>query len=345
MALGPHGVLTPAQARTRAQEILSAVRMGRDPAKDREVAREALTLRQFADRFIEEDAKPRSKPSTVRQYQKLLDGHILPRLGSKKLGEITRVDAQDLHSSIRGHPFQANRAVGLLRTMLNVAVRWGQIAEGPNPCRHVKYFPEPKRERFLSDDEIGRLGKALREVAQKSPDNALGVAAIRLLALTGARRNEILTLRWDFVDWTRRELQLPDSKTGKKAIALNAPARQILRELQELAGGSPWVFPGSRDGEHRKDLKGPWYAARTAAGLEGLRLHDLRHTYASVGARSGLGLPLIGAILGQSQATTTERYSHLDNDPVHAANEAVGARIAAHLDATESGEIVHLGKK
>ena len=164
-------------------------------------------------------------------------------------------------------------------------------------------------------------------------------AALRLLLFSGCRLREILNLRWEHVDFERGLLFLPDSKTGRKTVILNAPALAVLNELERIG---PYVVPGDDPQNPRPDLKRPWTAVTTQADLKGVRLHDLRHTYASFGAGGGLGLPIIGRLLGHSQASTTARYAHLDNDPLRRASEAIAGRIAAALDGNRKAPSVPL---
>jgi integrase len=184
-----------------------------------------------------------------------------------------------------------------------------------------------------------RVGRDRRRLHSELP---AGVAALRLLIFTGARVSEILNLRWENVDFERGLLRIPDSKTGAKTIQLNAPALELLAKRYEGRGDSRWVIPGEVPGERLVNLGKIWRRVRKRAELEDVRLHDLRHSFASVGAAAGLSLPLIGALLGHRQASTTQRYAHLADDPVRNASELVGARIAAALDGHEDGELVEI---
>jgi integrase len=194
----------------------------------------------------------------------------------------------------------------------------------------VERYRERKVERFLSEDELGRLGRALAQADRDGTPSPASVAAIRLLVLTGMRLGEVLTLRWENVDLKRSLIQLHDSKTGPKLIPLNAPAVEVLRGLDRR--GSPWVIPGSRPGAHLVNLSKPWARIRAAARLEAMRLHDLRHSFASIGVGTGLGLPIIGKLLGHTQAATTQRYAHLADDPLRQASEAIGRRLSEALE-------------
>jgi integrase len=225
--------------------------------------------------------------------------------------------------------------------MMNLAEVWRMRPNGSNPCRHIKKYRENKRERYLSEAELARLGEALTEVDQDGTVMPSAVAAIRLLIFTGARLSEILTLRWDYVEHSY--LRLPDSKTGAKVIYLNPPASELLARLPRIVD-NPYVIPGNKPGARLVNLQKPWRLIRARAGLEDVRIHDLRHTFASIGAASGLSLPMIGKLLGHTQAATTERYAHLADDPVRAASEAIGQRIDAAMKGEATGADVVQGR-
>jgi integrase len=219
------------------------------------------------------------------------------------------------------------------------------VPVGFNPCRGIEHFPEEGRERYLTTLELAQIGEAIREAetiglpytvdatkpkAKHAPKegNPHAAAALRLLIFTGARLREILHLKWEHVDFERGLLLLPTSKTGKKTIVLNAPALAVLNALPRIGG---YVIAGTSVDSPRSDLKKPWKAVSTRAGLTGVRIHDLRHTHASVGAGAGLGLPIIGKLLGHTQSATTQRYAHLDNDPLKRASEHIGSRLATAM--------------
>jgi integrase len=225
--------------------------------------------------------------------------------------------------------------------MFTLAEKWGERPDGSNPCRHVEKYSEVKRERMLSADEFSRLAEALREPGRPP----YVVAAIKLLIFTGARLSEVLGLRWEWVEFERGEARLPDSKTGAKTLHLPAPALTVLAELPRVAG-NPFVIVGHVKGTHPVNIEKPWRAIRKSAGLDNVRLHDLRHAFASVAASSGMGLPIIGKMLGHTQAATTHRYAHLASDPVKAAATAVAGHIAAAMGEAPNGpgEVVPLRK-
>jgi len=317
-------------AREEARRLLGVVAAGADPAHSRAVINATPTVAEFAERYMREHAEPHKKPLSVREDRGNLRRAILPELGSLRLDQVTRADIARFHVARRGTPSNANRCLALLSHMFTMAERWGLRPDNSNPCRHVERFKENKRERYLSEAEMARLGTVLGQVEADGSQAAIAVAAIRLLVFTGCRVSEIKMLRWAHVNLAAGTMRLPDSKTGAKTVVLNAPARELLVGLPRIAG-NPYVIFGLRTGSYLADLEHPWQRIRARAGLDDVRLHDLRHSFASVGAASGESLFIIGALLGHTRATTTERYAHLSNDPVRAASEAIGARIAAAM--------------
>ena len=236
-------------------------------------------------------------------------------------------DIAVLHHDLRDTPYQANRTLGILSKMFNLAELWDMRPDGSNPCRHVKRFKEKKRERFLSDAEYQRLGAALKEIEADGSETPSAIAAVRLLMLTGCRLSEIQKLRWEHVDLEAGELRLPDTKTGAKVVYLGYPAIAVLRGINRQ-DGNPWAVAGRKPGSHLTDLQHPWRRIRARAGLDDVRIHDLRHSFASGGLLVGEGLPMIGKLLGHTQVQTTARYAHLANDPVKSAANRIASRIA-----------------
>lgn len=328
VTIGRFGQLTPEQARGLAQEMLADVRRGHDPADERRRERAAISVDELAARFLAEHVGAKRKKSTAVHYRSLIDCYLLPKHGSRKAHDFARADLARLHLSLQDRPYQANRLLAVVASMYSFGERHGLIPESCNPAARIERFLEARRERFLTTDELARLGEAFRQF-ESDGRFGTGIAALRLLLFTGARLREILHLRWEHVDLERGLLLLPDSKTGRKAITLNAPALAVLQSLERIG---TFVIPGANPDIPRADLKKPWAAVTEAASLQGLRIHDLRHSFASVGAGAGLGLPIVGKLLGHTQASTTQRYAHLDTDPVRRAADAIGATIAAALD-------------
>jgi len=339
--LGAHGKLTPEQARKLAQKKLGEVAEGGDPAEERRRGRQALTLRELATRFMNEHARPKKKPATIYRDERLLERLILPALGNRKIKSITRTDVAQLHNKIgQETPTQANRTLAVLSKMMTLAIQWG-LYEGENPCRHVERFKENKRERYLSQEELARLGAAINEAEESKQVSPTAAAALRLLTLSGMRVGEVLGLQWDWVDFQRGGIFFPDSKSGAKFTALGGPALELLGNLPRTAG-NPHVFPGQKLGRPLFSINKPWRLVRDRAGLKGVRLHDLRHTHASVGAAAGLSLPVIGALLGHTQAATTQRYAHLAANPVKQAADQVAILIDGAMRAPAKHKVVDI---
>ena len=297
-------------------------------------------MSELCERFMTEHAAVRNKAGTVYNYRWMIDRFIIPAVGAHKVPDITRADVDRLHRSLRHTPYQANRVRGLLSKIMNLAERWGMRPDGTNPTRHVEKYHEEKRERFLSADELARLGQILAAAERNRTEPASVIAAIRLLVLTGCRMSEILTLQWGWVNFERRCLELPDSKSGAKIIHLSAPALEILNGITR-SDDNPHVIVGAKPGRHLVNLEKPWRRIRKRAGLEDLRIHDLRHSYASIAAGMGEGLHMIGKLLGHSQAATTHRYAHLAADPVKDANERIAGAIFGMM-AGDLAQVVQL---
>jgi integrase len=365
MVLGSVGTLTSDEARAAAREILAAAALGDDPAAARSRARKIPTFRDFAERYLAEEAVSKLKPRTVVNYRIYLHKHAAPVIGSIKLDMVTLSDIAKLHQRIgQTKPMTANRIIECIGSVYRYAATCGLVKRGHNPAAHVEAFREQRRERFLTSEELARLGDAIREaettgipwevdgkkptakhIPKKNRTTNIGLhaaAALRLLIFTGARLREILWLKWNYVDFERGLLLLPDSKTGRKTIVLNAPALAVLSELPRVGA---YVIVGDNPDRSRHDLNRPWRLVSKRAGIDGVRLHDLRHTHGSVGAGAGLGLPIIGKLLGHTQASTTQRYAHLDADPLRRASEQIAGRIAAAMGETVGtrGKILPLG--
>lgn len=331
VTIGRHGApWTPESARKEALRLKGEVAAGQDPAEVRATDRRAPTMKELGKRYLAEHSEVKKKPLSVREDRRLLEKIVEPRLGNRKVIHVDRVEVSRFHHDLRKTPVQANRALALVSRMLNLSERWGLRPIGTNPCRLVERFRERPRERFLSEEELKRLGDALTEVEKDGTEPSAAVAAIRFLVLTGCRLSEALELRWEHVDMNRASLRLPDSKTGAKTVLLGAPARELLAALPRLEG-SPYVFPGRSAGRHLVGLQHVWMRLREKAKLPGVRMHDLRHSFASVGAMGGISLLMIGALLGHRQVATTQRYAHLSNDPVQAAAESIARTISAAM--------------
>ncbi len=336
-----------AAAREEAKELKKAVDRGEDPLAIVEADRGAKTVTDLVKQF-REDYLPKKRPSTVKNYNLLLDKFILPELRRHKVAEVTFSDVDGLHRKVTrgGAPYQANRSMAVLSKMFALAVKWGWRPD--NPARGIERNPEQKRHRYLSPAELARLIEALAKIEDQQ-----GANVVRLLILTGARSGEAMSATWDQFDLEEGVWTKPGSTTKQKTlhrVPLSAPARQLLIGIKEAAEAaakargkdmSAYAFPG-RGSEHRREIKYAWAEACIAAGIvtvqtvkgprgervevkPSARIHDLRHTYASLLASSGKSLPIIGALLGHTQPSTTARYSHLMDDPLREATEGIGA--------------------
>lgn len=328
--IAPTGALPCEQARTRAMAIIAAVKAGDDPAARRDADRAAITVKELAERFDREHISVRVKATTAKGYRRLLEKTILPALGRHRVIEVTRADIAKLHHDQRHIPYEANRCLEVVSKMFSLAEMWGLRPEGSNPRKHIKKYPEEKRERFLSPAELKRVGEVLREMEAEGIELPSAIAAVRLLMLTGCRLGEIMTLKWDHVDFAGGALRLPDSKTGAKVVLLGQAAVEALKKIYRVEGNS-WVIVGTKPGAHLTDLQPFWQRVRARAGLKDARIHDLRHTFASTAVAAGQGLPMIGKLLGHTQVQTTARYAHLAADPVRAAADQIAKTIAAAL--------------
>ncbi len=324
--IGLHGVLTPDTARTEAMKHLSDVRRGSDPASERDRRKASPTMKEFGKRFLEEHVASHCKPTTQAEYKRSVELFINPKLGSHRIIDVSRTEVVELHQSLKSTPYQANRTLGVLSVMFTVAHSWGVRTDGVNPCWKVKRYKEIKRERYLTSDELARLGKVLRESASE-PE---AVNCIRLLLLTGCRLSEIQKLKWEHIDLNANVLRLPDSKTGAKLVTIGKAAAEVFRSIIKVAG-NPYVITGQIEGQHLTDMQRPWRRLRKRAGLDDLRIHDLRHSFASDALQLGEDLPMIGKLLGHTQVQTTARYAHLKTDPIKAAADKVADAIAIAL--------------
>ena len=330
MSLGPSTVLTCEQARTRAIGIIAAARNGDDPAAERDAERKTITVKELAERFDKEHVSVRVKETTAKGYRRLIDRTILPALGRHRVTEVTRADIAKLHHDLRHIPYEANRCLEVMSKMFSLAEMWGLRPDGSNPRKHIKKYAEEKRERFLSPAELKRVGDVLREMEDEGIELSSAIAAARLLILTGCRLGEIMTLQWEHVDLPGRALRLPDSKTGAKVVHLGQPAIDVLTSIKKV-DKNPWVIVGTLPGARLTDLQPFWQRVRARAGLKDVRIHDLRHTFASTAVAAGQGLPMIGKLLGHTQVQTTARYAHLAADPVKLAADAVANTISHAL--------------
>lgn len=314
--LGHYPALTVEQARIKAGKTLTQVWDGKDPSAEKQAFAAAPDVAALSQRFQDTHCKDRLKPSTRKQYVYLLDKFIVPEIGRIKIADVTRADIANLQHKLAKNPDRANKVMVVLSKMFNLAEVWGLRQDGSNPCRHLQKFKEVRRERFLTADEMRRLGETLTMAEEAKLCSPYAIAAFRLLILTGARLGEIRDCKWDYVFLDRGIIRLPDSKTGPKIIHLGRTAIDLLRTLPRKPDNSYVICSSHRPNEPIYDLQTTWQKIRKWAQIEDVRIHDLRHTFASNAVTMGMSLPMIGRLLGHTQTQTTARYAHLAMDPV-----------------------------
>ena len=355
VTLGTYGRLTVDQAKAEVKKLTGRIANGEDPAGEkiaRRVAGKEATVKLLSDEYLDE-IRPKKKPRTIESYEMQLRLYILPALGKKPVADVTHTDVTRLHSSLSKTPVTGNRAVALISAFMGWCERRGYRTRNTNPCYGLEFYPEQSKERFLNIGEIARLSEALiraetvglptapsltykrkseatRKHRPKSvaliPANTFATNAIRFLLLTGWREQEALTLKWSQIDFDRKFAMLPSTKTGKSDRPLGAPVLLLLSAL-DREEGNPYVFPGAVKGQPLREIRRTWYAARHAADLDDVRLHDLRHTVASFAVGAGHSLFLTGALLGHSNPSTTKKYAHLADDARIATADAVSGDI------------------
>ncbi len=379
MTFAKVGDMTLDEARERARSLAGLVADGGDPATEEKRAGEVPTFADFAERFMAEHIRPRRKSGTVDSYERILKLHLVPALGSLQLTQVTPEIAVRLHNRLakprpvkvkrervvrrkgeeptkevvtvtveRGGKYQANRAMALLSAIYNRAEAWAVVPRGTNPVPGIERFEEKGRERLLSAEELAALGTALRKAEKTEPRVALDL--IRLLILSGARRDEIRTLKWSEVDLTGATLRLADSKTGAKVIHLPAPAVEVLQRQPRVKDKDvecEFVFPAMAKKKdqprgHFVGIARVWERIREVAGLADVRIHDLRHCFASTGVIGGESLLIVGKLLGHKHAMTTQRYAHLSADPVKQAGERIAATIQSALSGKPAAEVASI---
>lgn len=316
--IGAYPDWSVAAVREEAKRLKREIYLGLDPMEKRDEARRAPSVADLAERYVEEHL-PRKRPSSQRNDLSILERIVVPKLGRLRVADVRHGDIDSLHRSLKDTPYRANRVVALLSKMFNLAIKWDWRAD--NPAKGIERFPEERRVRYLTQEEIARLTKALSD-----HPNQIAANAIRFLLLTGARRGEVIQATWEELDLERGVWVKPSAHTKQRRehrVPLSAAAVALLQGMRRTSN-SAFVFPGRRPETALQDLKKSWKAIRRKASLENVRLHDLRHTYASILASSGLSLPIIGALLGHTQPNTTARYSHLFDDPLREATEHVG---------------------
>lgn len=333
VTVGRYGVMTLEEARTEARLQLSAVSRGSDPRQERDEGRSAMTVKDLVDRYMSDHCEGRCKASTIKAHQWLLDRFIIPAVGRRSIHELRHSDVDALHQSLKETRYNANRVLGLLKAMYGRARVWNLVDIHVDPTAGVRPFRETRRQRFLSMEELRKLAVTLDLAEQDGTISRIVGAAYRLLVLTGARLSEIQKLKWEEVDLANGLILLKEHKSdrhGAKAIPLSQAASRVLENIERIEG-NPYVFVGKIEKQHITDLQRPWRRIRASAGLVDVRIHDLRHTFASMGISVGGSLPIIGGLLGHRTPQATAVYAHLAADPLRQTTEQVGSLIGNAL--------------
>jgi integrase len=283
----------------------------------------------LADKWLADYVRPKLKPRTVFDYEQLLAKHIRPAVGLLAVAHISRDDVTRLHVAMQRTPRRANYVIAILKALLNFAIDLGLRPVGSNPARRVRLYREKMRERFLSEEEIGKAAEAITNAEQTGIIGPHAAAGLRLCLFTGCRRGEACAIEWSHIDWDRRLIRLPDSKNNvPRTIHLSDAAIEVLKVIPRTGR---FVIAGRTPEQPFQNLTETWIRVRGLAGLEDCRLHDLRHSFASLAAGRGVSLQMIGKLLGHRSQITTQRYAHLSRDAASAVNDELGAAMQAAI--------------
>jgi integrase len=345
LTLGRHGPVTPEGARAKALREKAAVADGSDPSGARQQKRRENTVAIVADRYLAEHVAMHNKASTAREARRIVETRIKPALGNIKITDLTRADIKAWHQAMSSAPYEANRALAYCSRMLSLAAKDWELREG-NPCLGIKRFPERKRERFFSDDELIKLGGVLSAMETEGAETPGFILLIRLLATTGMRLGEVLKLIWSDVDLPGHAIRLRDAKGGARTVHLGTAAVPILDAIEHRDG------PVIRGREQAKPLsintaQNAWRRLRDRAGIPNARIHDLRHTAGTFAALTGANAFVVRDLLGHKTLAMTGRYVERAADMVRATADAVSNRVAAAFAAGNStpAKIVSLPKR
>lgn len=309
------------EARKSAKSMLGEIARGRDPSLARTIIKTSPKLKDFARVFIAEHVEVKLKPSTQSDYKHVIERYLVPALGSYKVASISKKNVHDFHLGMKDTPYQANRCVAVLSKIFSFAEQHDVTSGRLNPCRHVEAYKEKRRTRYLDETELKRLWETLEHVENEGSVSAYAVNAYRLLILTGCRLSEVRTMKWAFL--RGHHVELPDTKTGYRRIPLNDAALRVIRGVIRQEDNE-YMFCGNVEGQPIVNLQKSWRRIRAKAGLDDVRIHDLRHTFASQAVMKGMPLALVSCLLGHSKITTTMRYAHLADKELAEATNQIG---------------------
>jgi integrase len=335
VTLGYYPNITVAKAREDALQALADMRRGRNPVEERKARVKvsgvcAKTVNDLIDKWTRDHVEPKLKPRTASDYARLFTRHIRPALGHLSVAAVTRDDINLMHVKMRATARRANYAVTTLRALFNFAIDLSLRPAGSNPTKRVKLYRERIIERPLTEAEIGRAADGINKAERIGRIGPHAAAGLRIGMLTGARASEVTAIKWPHIHWERRLVRLPDSKAGTpRTIHLSDAALEVLKSIPRI---SKFVIAGRNANEPYRNLTRAWIIAREYAELRDVRLHDLRHNFASVAANRGANLQMIGKLLGHRTPTTTLRYIHLVRDAVSTLNDDIGATLTAAIE-------------
>ena len=347
--IGKYGVFTLEQARNKAKEYLATILLGSDPAGARDQQRGKTLFQDIAARYLTEYVPHHNKATTLKGKRHVLQGAIMPHFRNMYIEDISRKDIQEWHGKMHKTPINANRGLAFLSHLMTVCEDWEIRPQNSNPCLGIKRYRENKRERYLSETELRQLISTLNQCEEDGSEEKSMMIFFRLLIFTGARQGEILTAKWEYVNYENSTLDLPDSKTGKKKINLCPEAIAEINKLERMVG-NPYLFPGyfvgvkDKLGRHHSPPNEMWHRILKRAGLKDFRKHDLRHAFASFAVMAGLTLEEIGQLLGHLTPQTTKRYSHLVDSHRKTLTNAVGSQISSILQ-KQSPEVINLATR
>ena len=335
VALGRHTKLTFEAARRLAVEVIDRLKKGEEAFP--EAPEPEPTVADLAERYIEAHLKVNCRPGTIETFGRIVRLYILPEFGHMPVSAVERSHVAALHDKMRDKPYQANQTRDVLAKMFKLSEAWGMTPPRRNPALSIRRYKEYRRERFLSSEEYRGLARVLDEAEADGSVFPTAIPAIRLILLTGCRRNEIVTLRWDDIDRTAGEILLRDSKTGARRVPLTPVVAWVLERIPRIED-NPWIITGKNPGDRLKNLDMIWQRIRRRAGLDDVRIHDCRHSYASRALALGEGIPVISELLGHKKFSTTARYAHLARDGERASAAKVGDSIGDDIFAWDEGE-------
>jgi integrase len=319
ITIGKHPEWTVLAARNRALDLRREINEGHDPLEKREHERKQPTMSDLCSQYLEGYAATHKRAHSIRDDKQMINSTILPKLGQLRVEAVSKQDIEKLHASMKGTPYLGNRILSLLSKMFSIATGWGWCVD--NPARGIPRFHEDRRERWLQPVELGKFIEALDSYPNQNVSNAF-----RLLLLSGSRKSEVLTAEWPMFDLQQGLWTKPSAHTKQKTIEhvpLSTAALELLTKMREQSSGEGFLFPGKNG--HLTTLRRPWAEICKAAGLSGVRVHDLRHSFASHLVSSGVSLHVVGGLLGHTRPETTQRYAHIQDEALRTASNKFGS--------------------